>query len=179
MTKQSMSLYDWRITFGLFGGTAGAAGWIFGADLNLACAPPGLVSPLDIGVVLACALGVMLVGFVIWRMYLSGRRLSALIVAETLLGASFVFGTLAVCWMHARGVVALAVAGVEDSGQPGALLLQQLIPPRNEFAYAAPLLILVMMAVIWWPPLRRRLFGAHAHLQRGAPQSSNGTTCSV
>jgi len=170
MANRSMSKYDWGITLALFGGTVGVAGWIFGAALNLAWAPPGSVGILDIGVVLLCALGVMLAGFVVWRFYLSGRRLNSFLVIETLLGASFLFGTLAVGWMHSRGVVALAVAGYEDEGQPGALLLHRLIPPRNEFAYAAPVIVLITMALIWWPPVRRRLFGAHTHIQRGTPE---------
>jgi len=172
MAKHSLSRYDWGITLGLAGGTIGAAGWIFGAALELMEAPgqPAGIF-LDILVVLLCAVGVMLTGVFVWRLYLSGRRLSGFFVIETLLGASLVFGTLAILWMHARGVLALAVGGRAESGQPGNEVWETIgrhVPP--EIVYAVPLIILGMMAAILWPPFRRRLFGVYTHVQRGTPE---------
>jgi hypothetical protein len=172
MAKLSWSKYDTVITLALFGGTVGAAGWILGAALELTAAP---VQPagilLDIVVVLLCAVGVMLTGVFIWGLYLSGRRLSGLFMMESLLGTSLVFGIVAVGWLHARGVLALAVAGHGGHGQPGNEIWEALgrhAPP--ELAYAAPLILLGMMAAIWWPPFRKRMFGADTHIQRGTPE---------
>ena len=170
MAKQSWSKYDTGITLALFGATVGAAGWILGAALEPTAAP---VQPagmlLDIDVVLLCAAGVMLTGVFIWRLYLSGRRLSGFFVIESLLGTSLVFGTIAVGWMYARGVLALAVAGHGGHGQPGNEIWEAIgRHTPQELAYAAPLIILGMMAAIWWPPFRRRMFGAYTHIQRGA-----------
>jgi hypothetical protein len=172
MAKLSWSNYDTWMTLALFGGTVGAAGWILGAALELAAAP---VQPagilLDIVVVLLCAVGVMLTGVFIGGLYLSGRRLSGFFMIESLLGTSLVFGIVAVGWMHARGVLALAVAGHGGHGQPGNEIWEAIgrhAPP--ELAYAAPLILLGMMTAIWWPPLRKRMFGASTHIQRGTPE---------
>jgi hypothetical protein len=170
MAKHSWSKYDTGITLALFGGTVGAAGWILGAALELTAAP---VQPagmlLDIVVVLLCAAGVMLTGVFIWGLYLSGRRLSGFFMMESLLGSSLVFGIVAVGWMHARGVLALAVAGHGGHGQPGNEIWEAIgRHAPQELAYAAPLIILGVMAAIWWPPFRRRMFGAYTHIQRGA-----------
>jgi hypothetical protein len=173
MANRAMSKYDWRITLALLSGSVGAAGWIFGAALNLLSAPPGSVGVLDVGVVFLCALGVMLAGFVVWCLYLSGHGLNRFLVIETLLGASLAFGTLAVWWMHTRGVLALAVAGGDDLGQPGALLLHWIIPPREEFAHAVPVIVLIAMALMWWPSARRRLFGDSPNFQRSTPEVSD------
>jgi hypothetical protein len=164
MAKHSWSKYDTLFTLVLFGGTVGAAGWILGVALELAAAPvqpAGLL--LDIVVVLLCAVGVVLTGVFVWGLYLSGRRLSGFFMMESLLGSSLVFGIVAVAWMHARGVLALAVAGRGEHGQPGNEIWEAIgrhAPP--ELAYAAPLIILGMMAAIWWPPFRKRMFGAYA-----------------
>jgi hypothetical protein len=171
MANPSLSKYDWGITLGLAGGTIGAAGWIFGAAFELVADPSHSVAILDILVVLSGALGVMLTGFFVWCLYLSRRRMSLFFVTEALLGASLVFGTLAILWMHARGVLALAVGAHADHGQPGNEVWETIgrhVPP--ELVYAVPLLILGMMAAIWWPPSRRRLLTRHTHIQRGTPE---------
>ncbi len=166
MAKLYWSRYDTGMTLALFGATVGAAGWILGAALELTAAP---VQPagilLDIVVVLLCAVGVMLTGVFIWGLYLSGRRLSGFFMIESLLGTS---------WMHARGVLALAVAGHGgplQHGQPGNEIWEALgRHAPQELAYAAPLIILGMMAAIWWPPIWKRMFGAYTHIQRGTPE---------
>jgi hypothetical protein len=169
MSKHSWSKYDTGMTLALFGATVGAAGWILGAALELTAAP---VQPagmlLDIDVVLLCAAGVMLTGVFIWALYLSGRRLSGFFMIESLLAASVIFGIVAVGWMHARGVLALAVAGHGGQGQPGNEIWEAIgRHAPQELAYAAPLIILGMMAAIWWPPFRKRISGAYAHIQCG------------
>ena len=167
MGKSTWSTADTKITLGLFGSTIGAAGWILGATFELMSATKQTADMLlDIVVVLSCAFGVMLTGVFIWALYLSGRRLSCFLVIETLLGASFVFGVVAVAWMHARGVLPLILGAHVGSGQPGNELwvtIGRWLPP--EIVWAAPLLILVTMLVFWWPPLRRRMFGLL--IQRG------------
>ena len=172
MAKYSWSKCDTGITFGLFGGAVGAAGWILGVanELLSAPAPPAGIG-LDILVVCLCAVGVLMMGVFVWCLYLSGRRLRVAFVIETLLGASLVFGTLALMWVHARGVLPLAVGGHGGSGQPGNEIWEAIgrdLPP--EIAYAAPLLILGLMALIWWPRSRKRLLGSYAHVQRGTPE---------
>ena len=172
MAKYSWSISDTRITLGLFGGAVGAAGWIFGVanELLWAPAPPAGIL-LDILMVCLGAVGVLMVGVFLWCIYLSGRRLQVAFIIETLLGASLVFGTLALMWIHARGVLTLAVRGNGGSGQPGNEVWEAIgrdLPP--EIAYAAPLLILGLMALIWWPRSRTRLLGSCVHLQRGAPE---------
>ena len=147
----------------------GAAGWIFGVanELLWAPAPPAGIL-LDILVVCLGAVGVLLVGVVAWCLYLSGRRLRVVFIIETLLGASLVFGTLALMWIHARGVLTLSVRGNGGSGQPGNEVWDTIgrdLPP--EFAYAAPLLIVGLMALIWWSRSRTRLLGSYSHVQRG------------
>jgi hypothetical protein len=91
MSNQSMSTYDWKITLGLAGGTIGAAGWIFGAAFALVAAPSDSVGILDILVVFLCAMGVVLTGFVVWRLFHSRRKLSVFFVIEALLVTSFDF----------------------------------------------------------------------------------------
>jgi hypothetical protein len=168
MAKHFWSKFDTGMTLALFGGTVGAAGWIYGAALELTAAP---VQPagmlLDIVVVFLCAVGVMLTGVFIWGLYLSGRRLSGLFMMESLLGSSLVFGIVAVGWMHARGVLALAVAGHGGHGQSGNEIWEAIgRHAPQELAYAAPLIILGMMVAIWWAPFRKRMFGACTHIQR-------------
>jgi len=172
MGKLSWSKYDTWMTLGLFGATVGAAGWILGAALELTAAPEQPAGTLlDIVVVLLCAVGVMLTGVFIWGFYLSGRRLSGFFMMESLLGASLVFGIVAVGWMYARGVLALAVAGHGGRGQPGNEIWEAIgRHAPQELAYAAPLIILGMMAAIWWPPFRKRMSGAYTHIQRGTPE---------
>ena len=90
---------------------------------------------------------------------------------EALLGPSLVFGTLAILWMHARGVLALAVGGRAESGQPGNQVWEAIgRHAPQEIAYAVPLIILGIMAAIWWPPVRKRMFGVYTHIQRGTPE---------
>lgn len=151
----------------------GAAGWIFGVANELRCAPaPPAGILLDVLVVCLAAVGVLLMGVFLWCLYLSGRRLRVAFIIEALLGASLVFGTLALMWVHARGVLPLAVRGFGGSGQPGNEVWEAIgrdLPP--EFAYAAPLLILGLMALIWWPRSRVRLLGFSANIQRGTPDA--------
>jgi len=178
MAKHSWSKYDWGLTVALAGGTFGAAGWIFGAAYELDAARSGVstaamrwvwifgaaselnpapaesVGILDVLVVFSCAVGVVLTGVFLWCVYLSGRRLSVFVVGQTLLGASFLFGTVAIWWMHTRGVLALAVDANGNYPQ--------------EIAYAAPLIILGMMAAMWCPPFRR--WFDHTPVQRGTPE---------
>jgi hypothetical protein len=172
MAKHSWSKGDTLITLGLFGGTVGAAGWIFGVAIELLSAPaPPAGIHLDILMVCLGAVAVLITGVFVWCLYLSGRRLRVAFIIETLLGASLVFGTLALMWIHARGVLTLAVRGYGGSGQPGNEVWEAIgrdLPP--EFAYAAPLLILGLMALIWWPRSRKRLLGSYAHVQRGTRQ---------
>jgi hypothetical protein len=92
-------------------------------------------------------------------------------VLETLLGTSIVFGTLAVCWMDARGVLTFAVRGRAESGQPGNEVWEAIgrhVQPR--MAYGAPVIVLIVMALIWWLAVRKNLFGAYTHIQRGTPE---------
>jgi hypothetical protein len=150
----SISKYDVGIAKCLLGaGGCGAAGWIYGAaeNLTLAGAPA-----LDVVVVLSCAAAVFLTS-VFWVChYFSGRRQNAFVVVQSMLGASLVFGTIAVSWMHARGTLVLAL----DPNKR--------FPPA--LAFLAPLLILALMAALCWPPIRRRSFRV-AHLRRGAPEA--------
>ena len=125
---------------------------------------------VDILVVLLCASCVVLTGFVVWCLYLSGRRLNSVVVCEALLGASLAFGTLAIVWLHTRGVLALALGGRAEIGQPGNeiwVAIGHHIPQK--LAYAAPLILMGMMVGIGWLPLRSRLFAGHSHIQRGTP----------
>jgi hypothetical protein len=157
----------------LFAGSIGAAGWILGAAVELMGAPGLPQAPSsDVDVVLLCAGGVLLTGFVIWLLFLCGRRLSVFWIGELLLGASLVFGTMAIVWMDVRGVLPLATAGHGGSlfhGQPGNEIWEAIgrrLPPK--LAYAVPLLLLGLMAAAWWPPLRRRLFAGRPFVQRGS-----------
>jgi hypothetical protein len=173
MAKYCWSKRDTLFTLGLFGGAVGAAGWILGVanELLAAPAPPAGIL-LDILMVCLGAVGVLMMGVFLWCLYLSGRRLRVAFMIEALLGASLVFGTLALMWIHARGVLTLAVRGFAGSGQPGNEVWEAIgrdLPP--EFAYAAPLLILVLMALTWWPCSRARLLGSYAHIQRGTPDA--------
>jgi hypothetical protein len=158
--------------WGFFGGTLGAAGWIIGLALELRGAPqkpPGI--DLDIQVVLLCAAGVVVSGFFVWCLSVVGLRLSAFWVWETLLGASFLFGTAAIVWMQVRGVLTLAVRGFAFRGQPGNEIWEAIgRHARPEMAYAAPVMILFLMAAAWWPPARR-LLGIGTHILRGTPEA--------
>jgi hypothetical protein len=173
VAKSLWSQRDTIIALGIFGGSLGAAGWIFGAASELMAAPaqPNGIGA-DIFVVVLCAVGVLLTGTVIWCQYLSGRRLSVFFMVETLLGASLMFGTAALFWIHARGLLPLVVQGHSGSGQPGNEIWEAIgrhVPP--EMAYLAPLIILAIMLVLWWNPIRRRLIGSHAQFQRSASDS--------
>jgi hypothetical protein len=177
MAKYTWCNCDTRITLGLFGGAVGAAGWIFGVanELLSAPAPPAGIL-LDMLIVCLGAVGVLLMGVFLWCLYLSGRPLPVAFIIEMLLGASLVFGTLALMWMHARGVLTLVVRGNGGRGQPGNEIWEAIgrdLPP--EFAYAPPLLILGLMALIWWPRSRARLLGSDAHVQRGTPQGDQAS----
>lgn len=167
MSKFPLSKYDLKITAGLVGGTVGAAGWILGAAEALVYAPAGSVGMADVLVVLGCGLGVVLTGGVVWWLYLCRRRLNSFIVCEVLLGASAVFGTLAVAWMQIRGVLGFALGPEAGLGQPGNeiwVALGRRVP--QELAYAVPLLLAGMMAALSWPPLRGLLIAGRTHVQR-------------
>ena len=140
MATRSWSKCDTIITLGLLGGTIGAAGWIIGAVLELIAAPlqpAGIL--LDIAVVFLCAVGVLLTGLFIWSSYLSGSRLSCFVIIETLLGASFAFGVVAIAWMQEREVLIFALGSHFQSGQPGnevwEAIGRHVVP---EVAWAAP-----------------------------------------
>jgi hypothetical protein len=169
MAKPLWSKTDTVMTVALFGGTLGATGWIFGMVLELLAAP---AQPADIGedilVVLLCAGGVLLTGIFVWCLYLFGRRLSHLIVMEVLLGASLVFGTLALIWIDARGLLPVVMAGRSGMGQAGNEIWEEIgrqIPPQ--LAYTVPLILLSMMAAIWRFPVTRG--GRSGHFQRSTP----------
>jgi len=123
----------------LIGGTLGAAGWILGASGELAWA--GRVT--ESALVLLCAVGVLLTGGAMWLLWRTGRSLNALVVINVLLGASIVFGVLALWIMRSRGVVAFAVDS--EGNYP------------EWMAYAAPVALLAIMGITWFPPIRRRL----------------------
>jgi hypothetical protein len=141
----------------LVGVPIGAAGWIVGAAWNLDKGGRFVDSVL----VWICALGVLRVGLVFWLVWMTGRRLSIFVVVQVLLGASALFGSVALYIVRERGLVGFAV---DPSGRyPEAL------------AYAAPLCILVFMATVYWPPIRRRVVGTQTYLQRrgAADRSQN------
>jgi len=119
------------------GGTIGAAGWILGASWQLERA--GL-RPIAIDV-LWCAAGVLLVGGVMWCLWLIQRKINVFALIQVLLGASCVFGVAALGIMGNQGVVAFAV---DASGQYS-----------EAFAYAAPAALLAIMACLWLPPIRK------------------------
>jgi|GEM_PF-3332403 len=166
--KNMWSNEDMRTTIRLFGATVGAAGWIAGIAGGLLRAPasrPGLV--LDTAVVCLSAAGVLLTGTFIWWLWFSGHKLSVLLVTETLLGASFLFGTGALVFIDARGSLPLAVQGSAKSGQPGGEIVETIgshIPP--EIAYVAPFLILSLMTLVWWPTCGQRMIGRHTKFKR-------------
>jgi hypothetical protein len=138
----------------MLGATGGAAGWILGARQNLAAAG----RDADAAIVFWCTAGVFLTGGVLWLLWVAGRRLSLLVVMDVLLGASLVFGVLALWIMHARGVLALAL---DPSGKYPEWL-----------AWAAPVLVLAFLAGTWYPPIRR--WFQRTKLERngaGEPQS--------
>lgn len=147
----------------------GSAGWIIGIGVGLLKAPDTPADILlDVVVVFLLASGVLLTGVIIWCLYLSGRRLRVLFVVEALLAASLVFGTIALVWVHARGVLPLAVTGDATGGQPWESLARTLPP---ELAYAAPGLIGSLMVFLWWFSHRKQSLGAHAALHRDAAGS--------
>src|SRR5262245_60166108 len=121
MAKPLWTKHDTGITIGLFGGAVGAAGWIFGMLLELNAAPPPQPASMDVDmfVVLSCAVGVLFTGAFVWGLYLFRLRLNHLFVMETLLGASVVFGTLAILWLDTRGLLPIVTAGRSGMGQPG------------------------------------------------------------
>ncbi|HET6325709.1 MAG TPA: hypothetical protein VFG04_13605 [Planctomycetaceae bacterium] len=174
VSTQSMQRYARPMSLvAFFGGTLGAAGWIFGIAFELMGAPqkPAGVE-LDIQVVLLCAAGVVLFGFFLGCLSLAGLRLSTFLIWQTLMGASFIFGTAAIMWLQSRGVLTLAVRGYAFKGQPGNEIWEAIgRHVRPEFAYAAPALILGFMAAAWWPPLWRALLGIDTRDSRGAPES--------
>jgi hypothetical protein len=124
----------------ILGGTAGAAGWIYGASENLARA--GCMA--EARLVFLCAACVVLTGGIIWLLWLVGCRLSALLVIDLLLGASFLFGVLALWVMQSRGVLAVAID-----------------PPAGRYpewlAWTAPVVLLIVMGITWFAPVRKRL----------------------
>jgi hypothetical protein len=119
MPNTSTPPSDWRVWSALIGGTAGAAGWIYGALDNLLAAPAGSVQVPDLLVVLLCFTAVLSTGVVLLRVYASGRAMTNLFAIRVLLGASLLFGTVALLWLHARGVLAFALQGYADRYQPG------------------------------------------------------------
>lgn len=127
------------ISMTFLGGTLGAAGWILGASLQLELA--GYHS--DAVSVLWCAVGVFVIGCLMWCRFLIVRTINQFVLIEVLLGASFAFGVAALWIMRNNGVVAFAV---NASGKFS-----------EAFAYAAPVTILVMMACLWLPPIRSHL----------------------
>ncbi len=130
-----MSKYDWGITLGLAGGTIGAAGWIFGAAIELAADPSDSVGTLDILVVLLGAMGVMLTGFLLWCLYLSRRKISVFFVIEALLGASLVFGTLAILWMQRAECWLLQSEDVPRMANPGTRFGKQSVVTSGQKSY--------------------------------------------
>jgi hypothetical protein len=126
----------------MLGATGGAAGWIIGAQQNLVAAGRSA----DAAVVLWCAVAVFMIGGILWLLWLAGCRFNMLLIVNLLLGASIIFGALALWIMHARGVLALAI---DPSGRYPEWL-----------AWAAPVILLVMMAATWCPPTRRWLMGS-------------------
>lgn len=171
MAQQLWSKDDTKVTIRLLGGAVGAAGWIFGMALELmsaAAEQPAKIG-VDIFVVLLCAVGVLVTAVVIWGLHLFGRRLSLLFVLETLLGASLVFGTVAIVWIDARGLLPLVMAGRSGMGQPGNEIWEAIgLHVHPKILYAAPLILLGMMAAIWCPACRRRSFTGR--MQRGTPE---------
>jgi hypothetical protein len=137
----------------LVGGTAGAAGWIYGAGENLASAG----RTADAQLALLCTGGVCVAGGTMWLLWLAGRRLNLLFVMNVLLGASVLFGGLAVCILHSRGVLAIAV---DPSGKYPEWL-----------AWAAPVLVFAVLAGTWYPPIRRRLLRTKFARNDPGPQS--------
>jgi hypothetical protein len=127
------------VSLAILGATAGTGGWIYGASEELASGGRGA----DATLVLLCAAGVWLTGGVLWLLWLAGLRLNLLVVMNVLLGASSVFGVLALWIMRWRGVVAFAI---DSSGKYPEWL-----------AYAAPVALLAVMAMTWYPPIRKRL----------------------
>jgi hypothetical protein len=157
------------MTVALFGGAVGAAGWIFGMvlELNAATSPRPAEIGDDIFVVLLCASAVLLTGTVVWCLYLVDCKLSHMLVTQSLLGASLVFGTIALLWIDVRGLLPIVTAGRSGMGQPGNEIWEALgrdLPPR--FVYIVPLVLLGMMAANWRLPVARRWLSGH--FQRGA-----------
>ena len=158
--------YGSGIWLALLGGSIGASGWILGMAFGLvrgaAAArprPAGIDS--DIAVVFWCALAVFVCGVLLQLRSLFGWKLSRVFLWEALLGASVVFGTIALVWMDVRGVLPLAVLGSANDGQPGSeiwVYLSRHLPTR--LAYGAPLCVLALMAAAWWSRTRIWLLGA-------------------
>jgi hypothetical protein len=180
MSKPSGTTNDSGISIRLIGGSIGAAGWIFGMAFGLvrgaaAAQPRPAGIDGDISLVYWCAWTVFLIGLLLAVLGLFGLRLSRVFACETLLGASFVFGTIALVWMDAHGVLPLAVLGSADDGQPGSEIwvwLTRHLPTR--LAYGAPLLLLGFMAATWWPRSRKWLLGADTAVQRSTPERVGG-----
>jgi hypothetical protein len=149
----------------------------FGLSLGAAAVQPrpaGIDG--DIWLVYCCAGIVFLVGLLLAVSGLFGLRLSRVFVCETLLGASFVFGTIALVWIDAHGVLPLAVFGSADDGQPGSEIwvwLTRHLPAC--LAYGAPVLLLAFMAATWWPRSRKWFLGADTIQQPGTPESAGSS----
>jgi hypothetical protein len=163
--------YGLGLSLALLAGSIGAAGWIFGMAFGLLWGaadarprPAGIDS--DIAVVFWCALAVLFCGVLLQLLSRFGWRLSRVFLWEALLGASVVFGTIALVWLDVRGVLPLAVLGSANDGQPGSeiwVFLSRHLPTR--LAYGAPVCVLALMAAAWWPRTRKWLLGAETDPQ--------------
>ena len=176
MLQPLWTKHDTGITIGLLGGAVGAAGWIFGMLLELNAADAPRPANIDMFLVLSCAAAVLFTGAFVWGLYLFGLRLNHLFVMETLLGASLVFGTLAILWLDTRGLLPIVTAGRSGMGQPGNEIWEEIghhVPPQ--MVYAVPLILLGMMAATWCLPFARRWLSGH--LQRGTPYRSDRAIC--
>jgi hypothetical protein len=142
-----MNLWENRtvnFSIAIIGGTAGAAGWIYGAAENLAQA--GCRGEAQLA--LFCDGGVILTGGILWLLWLAGCRLSVPLITDILLGASFVFGVLAIWIMHLHGVLVLAL---DPSGKYPEWL-----------AWLAPIVLLVIIAITRYPPAHKWMLGTRA-----------------
>lgn len=109
--------------------TTGAAGWILGAGCNLLRSDHAEVARP----VFLCASGVLLIGGILWSLWLAGRRLHLFALIQMLPGASVVLGMAAIWIMRARGVVRFAV----DPSGDYPVLTSVWVPRRCIFAYNA------------------------------------------